>query len=160
MTEHRASEDGPENARRKGVLPWILLAVFIAALGVVLVPRLIGGGSDEAAAADPVADTSADPLFTAINKCDSSGGKYAVISADTKKLTIRGANAKGKGGLDDKGLSCAFDIIGMPGALATRMKATVKADGELMGSWPGFNVVWTNDPDGAGLVLRMDRAAS
>jgi hypothetical protein len=160
MTEHRAPE--PDNARRKGVLPWILLAVFVAALGVVLVPRFIGGDgkSEAAAAAEPISDSSADPLFTAINKCDPSGGKYAVISADTKKLTIRGANAKGKNGLDEKGLACVVDTTGMPGAIASWMKRTTKADGQLQTSWPGFNVVWTNDPDKDGLILRMDRVAS
>ncbi|AGL15095.1 hypothetical protein [Actinoplanes sp. N902-109] len=121
----------------------MLLAVFVVALGVVLVPRLLNGNDSNTPA--PVADAHADPLATAVEKCDPAKAGMQ-LSDSNKKLTINGAGigANYSAGLDEDALNCAFDTLGVPGALSDRMSSTVEADGRLEGEWPGYSVTWTN----------------
>jgi hypothetical protein len=130
--------------RKRSPLPWVLLAVFIVALGVVLVPRLIGGDSEAPA---PVAESQADPLLTAVDKCDQGKQQFLKLADKNTKLSVSGAGKKFPVGLSEDGLNCVFSTLGIPGALSDRMTTTVAADGQLEGDWPGFSVTWTNDPD-------------
>ncbi|WP_106129371.1 hypothetical protein [Pseudosporangium ferrugineum] len=133
----------------------MLLAVFVVALGVVLVPKLVGsGGNDDPA---PVAASQADPLLTAVDKCDpvKQGLK---LSDKNRKLTINGAGKKFPVGLNEDAMTCVLDTIGMPGTLIDRMRSTVSADGQLEGDWPSFTATWTNDAD-KGLDVTVTRTS-
>lgn len=146
-------QETPTSARRKrSPLPWVLLAVFVVALGVVLVPRLLGGS--DSSAPNPVADAQADPLLTAVDKCDPSKAGLKLSDKNTK-LTVNGAGTGSKhaAGLDENQMTCVFDTLGVPGALSERMSGTVEADGRLEGEWPGYTVTWTHSAAGLDLVV-------
>ncbi|MFI7597382.1 hypothetical protein [Actinoplanes sp. NPDC049681] len=143
------------HARKRSPLPWVLLAVFLVALGVVLVPKLIGGDSGDDPA--PVAASQADPMLTAVDKCDpiKSGLR---LSDKNRKLTINGAGKRVLSGLTQDAMTCVMNTLGVPGALSSRMYSTVAADGQLEGEWPGYTVVWTNTED-EGLDLTVTRTS-
>ena len=152
MHQHR-------HARKRNSLPWVLVGVFVVALGVVIVPRLIlpafTGDEEAAAGAAPVAVATADPMLTVIGKCDPVKAGLT-LSDDNRKLTVNGAGKAFLDGLDQQELSCVMDTLHLPGALRTRMSGTVAADGRLQGDWPGSSVVWTHDED-KGLDLTVTR---
>ncbi|UQU63535.1 hypothetical protein COUCH_31710 [Couchioplanes caeruleus] len=153
MTQPR--HPAAEHTRKRSPLPWVLLAVFLVALGVVLVPKLIGGGDESPA---PVAASEADPLLTAADKCDPAK-EGLKLSDKNRKLTVNGAGDKFPVGLSDAAMTCVFDTLGVPGALSSRMTSTVGADGQLEGEWPGYTVVWTNDSaKGLDLVVTRDES--
>ncbi|MFI5491704.1 hypothetical protein [Actinoplanes sp. NPDC051859] len=154
MHQHR-------HARKRNPLPWALVGVFVVALGVVTVPRLVLPAltaGDEAAANGPapVAAATAEPMLTVIGACDpvKEGLK---LSSDNRKLTVNGSGKVYLDGLDQRELACVFDTLRVPGALSSRMSDTVAADGRQQGDWPGYTVVWTHDED-RGLDLTVTRA--
>lgn len=153
MTQPRHPAAG--HARKRSPLPWVLLAVFLVALGVVLVPKLVSSGQDDDPA--PVAASQADPMLTAVDKCDPTKEGLR-LSDKNRKLTVNGAGKKFPVGLHDDSMTCVLDTLGVPGALSSRMSSTVSADGQLEGEWPGYSVVWTNDPD-KGLDLTVTRTS-
>lgn len=140
------------HARKRSPLPWVLLAVFIVALGVVLVPRFLG--NDEPVSASPVAESTADPMAVAVNKCDPdrSGTK---LSDNNGKLTVSGSGKEeDSAGIDEDALTCILETLEVPGALASRIHDTRGEDGLLQGSWPGYTVTWTNnEADGIDLTV-------
>ncbi|MEV4637640.1 hypothetical protein AB0J80_09840 [Actinoplanes sp. NPDC049548] len=142
-------------ARKRSPLPWVLLAVFLVALGVVLVPKLVSSGENDDPA--PVAASQADPLLTAVDKCDPVKEGLR-LSDKNRKLTVNGSGKKFPVGLSENAMTCVLDTLGVPGALSSRMYSTVPADGQLEGEWPGYTVVWTNDPD-KGLDLTVTRTS-
>jgi hypothetical protein len=146
----------PTPHRKRSPLPWVLLAVFVVALGVVLVPRLLGG--NDSSSPDPVADSQADPLLTAVDKCDP-GKDGLKLSDKNTKLTVNGSGigANYSAGLGKDSMACVFDTLSVPGALSARMSSTVEADGRLEGDWPGYTVSWTNSP-AKGLDLVVTRS--
>lgn len=150
MTQPRHPAVAP--TRKRSPLPWVLLAVFVVALGVVLVPRLLDGDDGSPA---PVAASEADPLLTAVDKCDPAK-EGLKLSDKNRKLIVNGSGQKFPVGLGDDAMTCVLDTLGVPGALSSRMSSTVGADGQLEGEWPGYSVVWTND-SAKGLDLTVTR---
>ena len=151
MTQPRQPAPPPPT-RKRSPLPWIILSVFVVALGVVLVPRLLNSNDDGPL---PVAAAEQDPLLVAVDKCDPV--KEGVKLADgNRKLIINGSGDKFPVGLKEDAMACVLDTLQVPGALSDRMASTVSADGQLQGDWPGFTVVWTNDKS-KGLDLTVTR---
>jgi hypothetical protein len=143
------------HARKRNPLPWILLAVFIVAAGVVLGPRLLGG--DQEVSAAPVAESTADPMAQAANKCDPDR-KGTKLSDNNSKLTVSGAGEEqASAGISEEALTCILDTLEVPGALSSRIHNTLGEDGLLQGSWPGYKVTWTNNK-ASGIDLTVVRA--
>ncbi len=140
------------HARKRSPLPWILFAVFVVAAGVVLGPRLLGG--DQEVSAAPVAESTADPMADAVNKCDPDR-KGTKLSDSNSRLTVSGAvEGKSSAGVSEEALTCILDTLQVPGALSSRIHKTVGADGDLQGSWPGYKVTWkNNEADGIDLTV-------
>ncbi|MFI5932999.1 hypothetical protein [Actinoplanes sp. NPDC051494] len=136
-------ETASPTAKKRSPLPWVLFAVFLVALGVVLVPRLLS----KPAAPSPVAESEADPLLVSVGKCDAGKTGLVKVSEQNTKLTVNGAGKSFPVGLDEKAMDCVLETLGIPGALSSRMSTTVGADGRLEGEWPGYSVTWTNDPE-------------
>lgn len=67
-----------------------------------------------------------------------------------------GAGTDSPDGLNKADLTCILESLQVPGALISRMNATVAADGQLQGEWPGFAVAWTHDEKGLDLVVTRD----
>ncbi|MET0495571.1 MAG: hypothetical protein ABW000_20790 [Actinoplanes sp.] len=126
--------------------------MFVVALGVVLVPRLLNSEDDGPL---PVAAAEQDPLLVAVDKCDPAK-EGAKLADRNRKLIINGAGEKFPVGLNEDQLACVFSTLDVPVALSDRMASTVSADGQLQGDWPGFTVVWTNDKS-KGLDLTVTR---
>ncbi|GGQ80114.1 hypothetical protein [Couchioplanes azureus] len=147
MTQHR-------HTRKRSPLPWVFLAVVAVAVGVVLAPKILLDGEDAGDAA-PVAAAEADPMLTVIGKCDPAK-QGLKLSDRNRKLTVDGSGKTVLGGLPEQAMTCVMETLQMPGALTARMYSTVPADGRLEGEWPGYTVVWTNDPD-KGLDLVVTR---
>ncbi|WP_067497230.1 hypothetical protein [Actinoplanes sp. TFC3] len=130
----------------------MLLAVFVVALAVVVGPRLFSGSDSNTP--NPVADAQADPMLTAVDKCDP-GKEGLKLSDKNTKLSVNGAGTGSKHaiGLDETQMTCVFTTLGVPGALSARMSGTTEADGRLEGEWPGYSVTWTNSAAGLDLVV-------
>lgn len=156
MTDPRETVDEP--ARKRVVIPWIVAGVFAVALGVILAPRFLGGGEAADAAADgpaPVAESTADAILTAAEKCEPE--EHALtVSENNSKLVIKGEGKTSVAGLDDDGFECAFDILEVPGALRSRMVNTSEDDLTLQGEWPGYKASWRNSDD-EGLLITIVR---
>ncbi len=138
-----SSDNVQAPAKKRSLLPLILVAVFVVALGVILVPRLLGG--DDAAAPAPVADSEADPMATAAQTCDTKKTGFINLSEENRKLIVKGAGNASTPGLDEAAMKCVFTTLGVPGALSSRMLGTTAEDGRLTGEWPGYTASWSND---------------
>lgn len=142
----------PTPTRKRSPLPWIILSVFVVALGVVLIPKLLNTDDDGPL---PVAAAEQDPLLLAVEKCDPT--KEGVKLADrNRKLIVNGAGEKFPVGLKPDAMACVLNTLDVPVVLSDRMAATVAADGQLQGDWVGYTVVWTNDR-AKGLDLTVTR---
>lgn len=140
----RHSSDTPAApVKKRSPLPLILIAVFVIALGVILVPRFLGGS--DAGAPAPVADSEADPMATAAQNCDTKKTGFVILSEENRKLIVKGAGGASTPGLDETAMKCVFTTLGVPGALSSRMLATTAEDGRLTGEWPGYTASWSND---------------
>ena len=153
MTQPRQLPPAP-HVRKRSPLPWVIFAVLIVVAGIVLVPKLLGDNSADNGP-QPVAAAAEDPLLIAVQKCDPAK-KGAKLGDQNRRLTVTGVGKKTPNGLSETALTCVFDTLQVPGALADRMNSTVEADGELQGDWPGFAVSWTNSPTN-GLKLEVTR---
>jgi len=154
MTQPRQLPPAP-HVRKRSPLPWVIFAVLIVVAGIVLVPKLLGDNSADNGP-QPVAAAAEDPLLIAVQKCDPAK-KGAKLGDQNRRLTVTGVGKKTPNGLSETALTCVFDTLQVPGALADRMNSTVEADGELQGDWPGFAVSWTNSPTN-GLKLEVTRS--
>jgi hypothetical protein len=143
----------PPHVRKRSPLPWLIFAVLLVAAGIVFVPKLLD--SDSADAAQPVAAAEQDPLLVAVSKCDPEKEGLELKSRN-RQLVINGAGDKFPVGLSESAMTCVLDTLQVPGALSSRMYATVAADGQLQGDWPGFSVAWTHNTD-KGLDLTVTR---
>jgi hypothetical protein len=153
MTQPRQPPPTP-HARKRSPLPWVIFAVFVVVAGIVVVAKLLGDdGADEGP--QPVAAAEQDPLLVAVQKCDPAKNGMK-LSDNNQKLTIDGAGDKSPDGLSASAMTCVFETLQVPGALADRMYGTVEADGRLQGEWPGYSVAWVNDKD-KGLDLTVTR---
>ena len=153
MTQSRQSPPTP-HARKRSPLPWVALAVLVVVAGIVLVPKLLDDTAAESGP-QPVAAAEQDPLLVAVQKCDPAK-EGATLGDKNRRLTVVGVGKKSPDGLSETAMTCVFDTLQVPGALADRMYGTVEADGKLEGAWPGFSVSWTNDPTN-GLKLTVTR---
>ena len=153
MTQPRQAPPAP-HVRKRSPLPWVIFAVLVVVAGIVLVPKLLGdSGAD--AGPQPVAAAEQDPLLVAVQKCDPA--KEGTKLADqNRQLTVNGVGKKHPQGLSESAMTCVFDTLQVPGALADRMYSTTEADGQLQGDWPGFSVSWTNSQQN-GLTLTVTR---
>ena len=152
MTQPRQLAPAP-HVRKRNPIPWVIAGVLLVVAGIILVPRLI---DDQAAdSPQPVAAAEQDPLLVAVQKCDpaKSGMK---LSDNNRTLTVNGAAEKSAKGLTEEAMTCVFDTLQVPGALADRMYGTIADDGQLQGDWPGFSVSWTNNKK-QGLDLTVTR---
>jgi hypothetical protein len=132
----------------------VLLAVAVAVLGVVLVPKLLNKYSDEEGA-QPVAAAEQDPLLLAVEKCDPAK-KGLKLSDGNRKLTVNRSGSIDKSGIGADSMSCVLETLQVPVSLTDRMFTTTEADGRLQGDWPGYTVTWSND-DFNGLDLSVTR---
>jgi hypothetical protein len=132
----------------------VIFAVLIVVAGIVLVPKLL---DDDPAdnGPQPVAAAEQDPLIVAVQRCDPAK-KSAKLANRNRELVVDGVGEKSPDGLSDSAMTCVFDTLQVPGALAERMYGTVEADGRLQGEWPGFTVTWTNSED-KGLDVKVTR---
>ena len=153
MTQPRQLPPAP-HVRKRSPLPWVIFAVLIVVAGIVLVPKLFGDDSADNGP-QPVAAAAEDPLLVAVQKCDPAK-EGAKLGDQNRRLTVTGVGKKTPNGLSETAMTCVFDTLQVPGALADRMRSTVEADGELQGDWPGFAVSWTNSPTN-GLKLEVTR---
>jgi hypothetical protein len=144
----------PPTARRRSPVPWVVLAVAVAVIGVVLGAKLLTGNGDEEGA-QPVAAAEQDPLLVAVAKCDPAKAGLK-LSDGNRKLTVNRSGSTDKSGIGADGLACVLDTLQVPGALSDRMLDTTAADGQLRGDWPGYSVTWTHD-DAKGLDLTVTR---
>ena len=104
MTQPRQSAPPPPT-RKRSPLPWIILSVFVVALGVVLVPKLLNSEDDGPL---PVAAAEQDPLLVAVDKCDPA--KEGVKLADrNRKLIINGSGEKFPVGLKEDAMNCVLE---------------------------------------------------
>ena len=154
MTQPRQLPSAPApHVRRRSPIPWVIFAVLVVVAGIILVPKLLDDSADTGP--QPVAAAEQDPLLVAVQKCDPA--KEGMKLADNnRKLTVKGAGEKSTDGLSESAMTCVFETLQVPGALADRMYGTVEADGRLQGDWPGFAVSWTNDQS-KGLSLTVTR---
>jgi hypothetical protein len=132
----------------------VIFAVLVVVAGIVLVPKLLDDNSAETGP-QPVAAAEQDPLLVAVQKCDPAK-EGAKLSEQNRRLTVNGAGEKSPEGLSESAMTCVFETLQVPGALADRMYSTTEADGELQGDWPGFSVSWTNSQKN-GLRLTVNR---
>ena len=153
MTQHRHPAP-PRSVRRRNPVPWVLLAVAVAVLGVVLVPKLLNKYSDEQGA-QPVAAAEQDPMLVAVEKCDPAK-KGLKLSDGNRKLTVNRSGSIDKSGIGADSMSCVLETLQVPVSLTDRMFTTTEADGRLQGDWPGYTVTWSND-DFNGLDLTVSR---
>ncbi|GAA3345196.1 hypothetical protein GCM10020358_51320 [Amorphoplanes nipponensis] len=153
MTQPRQPPPAP-HVRKSSPIPWVIFAVLVVVAGIVLVPKLFGNDSADDGP-QPVAAAEQDPLLVAVQKCDP-GKDGTKLSDSNRKLTIKGAGVKSPDGLSESAVTCVFDTLQVPGALADRMYGTVAADGKLQGDWPGFTAAWTNDQN-EGLTVTVTR---
>ncbi|MFI7544921.1 hypothetical protein [Actinoplanes sp. NPDC049599] len=154
MTQPRQAPPTP-HVRKRSPLPWVIFAVLVVVAGIVLVPKLLDDDSADTGP-QPVAAAEQDPLLVAVQKCDPAK-EGTKLGDQNRQLTVTGIGKKHPNGLSESALTCVFDTLQVPGALADRMYSTVEADGRLQGEWPGFTVSWTNSPtDGLGLTVTRD----
>ena len=153
MTQPRQSTPAP-HARKRSPIPWVIFAVLVVVAGIVLVPRLFGDSSADNGP-QPVAAAEQDPLIVAVQKCDPAK-KGSTLSDNNRTLTVKGIGDKSPKGLAESAMTCVFDTLQVPGAMAQRMYGTVAADGRLQGDWPGFTATWEND-SAKGLRLTVTR---
>ena len=153
MTQPRQLAPAP-HVRKRSPIPWVIAGVLLVVAGIILVPKLL----DDPAAdgPQPVAAAEQDPLLVAVQKCDPAKSGTE-LSDNNRTLTVDGAGQKSAKGLAEGALTCVFDTLQVPGALADRMYGTVADDGQLQGDWPGFSVSWTNDKK-RGLDLTVTRS--
>jgi hypothetical protein len=140
MTQQRQTPPQP-HARKRSPLPWIVLTVLLVAAGIIFVPKLLD--SDGTAGRQPVAADEQDPLLAAVAKCDPVK-RSTTLAKSNRELKVDGVGTKSPDGISESGMTCVLDTLRVPGALSSRMYATVGDDGELQGEWPGFTIVWTN----------------
>jgi hypothetical protein len=120
----------------------VIFAVLVLVAGIVLVPKLLDDNSADNGP-QPVAAAEQDPLLVAVQKCDPA--KEATELGDqNRRLDVTGVGKKSPQGLSESAMTCVFDTLQVPGALADRMLGTVEEDGKLQGDWPGFSASWTN----------------
>lgn len=143
-----------QHARKRSPLPWLIFVVLVVVAGIVLVPKLL---PDESAdnGPQPVAAEEQDPMLVAVQKCDPAK-EHMKLSDGNRKLTVKGAGDTAPDGLSDSAITCVFDSLQVPGAMAQRIYGTVAEDGQLQGDWPGFTITWTNDVD-KGMSLTVTR---
>ena len=153
MTQPRQPPPAP-HVRKRSPIPWVIFAVLVVVAGIVLVPKLLDDNSAETGP-QPVAAAEQDPLLVAVQKCDPAK-EGAKLSEQNRRLTVNGAGEKSPEGLSESAMTCVFETLQVPGALADRMYSTTEADGELQGDWPGFSVSWTNSQKN-GLRLTVNR---
>jgi hypothetical protein len=153
MTQPRQPPPAP-HVRKRSPLPWVIFAVLVVVAGIVLVPKLMGDDSADNGP-QPVAAAEQDPLLVAVQKCDPAK-EGAKLSDRNRTLTVIGVGEKSPDGLSEDAMTCVFDTLQVPGALADRMYSTTEADGKLQGEWPGFAVSWTNSQS-QGLHLTVTR---
>jgi hypothetical protein len=152
MTQPRQPPPAP-HVRKRSPLPWVIFAVLVVVAGIVLVPKLLDDGADTGP--QPVAAAEQDPLLVAVQKCDPAK-EGAKLGDQNRRLTVTGIGEKSPKGLTESAMTCVFDTLQVPGALADRMYSTTEADGQLQGDWPGFSVSWTNSQQN-GLTLTVTR---
>jgi hypothetical protein len=152
MTQPRQPPPAP-HVRKRSPLPWVIFAVLVVVAGIVLVPRLLDDNNSADTGPQPVAAAEQDPLLVAVQRCDPA--KEGVKLGDqNRRLEVKGVGEKQPDGLSESAMTCVFETLQVPGALADRMYGTVEADGELQGEWPGFTVSWTNSQtDGLNLTV-------
>ncbi len=153
MTQPRQPPPAP-HVRKRSPIPWVIFAVLVVVAGIVLVPKLLDDNSAETGP-QPVAAAEQDPLLVAVQKCDPAK-EGTKLSEQNRRLTVTGAGEKAPDGLSESAMTCVFETLQVPGALADRMYSTTEADGELQGDWPGFSVAWTNSQKN-GLRLTVNR---
>lgn len=154
MTQPRQPPPAP-HARKRSPLPWVIFAVLVVVAGIVLVPKLLDDDTADNGP-QPVAAAEQDPLLVAVQRCDPAK-EGTKLGDQNRRLQVKGVGEKSPDGLSESAMTCVFDILQMPGALADRMYRTVEADGKLQGDWPGFAVSWTNDQtDGLDLTITRD----
>ncbi|MEU8231327.1 hypothetical protein AB0C12_17170 [Actinoplanes sp. NPDC048967] len=155
MTQPRQLPPAPvPHVRKRSPIPWVIFAVLVVVAGIVLVPKLLDDGNADNGP-QPVAAAEQDPLLVAVQKCDPAKNGMK-LSDSNRKLTVKGVGDKSPDGLSASAMTCVFDTLQVPGALADRMYGTVEADGRLQGDWPGYSVSWTNDQN-EGLNLTVTR---
>ncbi|GID93318.1 hypothetical protein ACFQFC_16890 [Amorphoplanes digitatis] len=151
MTHPRQTPPQP-HVRKRSPLPWIIFAVLLVAAGIVFVPKLLDSNGNKQT---PVAAGEQDPFLAAIAKCDPVKRATKIVDRN-RKLEVDGAGTDSPDGLNKADLTCILESLQVPGALISRMNATVAADGQLQGEWPGFAVAWTHDEKGLDLVVTRD----
>jgi hypothetical protein len=130
----------------------VIFAVLVVVAGIVLVPKLLDDSSADNGP-QPVAAAEQDPLLVAVQKCDPAK-EGTKLGDQNRRLTVTGVGEKSPDGLSESAMTCVFDTLQVPGALAERMDSTVESDGRLQGDWPGFSVSWTNSQtDGLRLTV-------